>query len=218
MSCRRMSAWVAIVLCGFPILLGAARGVILEHEHQDRPSGRHGVSLLVDSEYFAAEVALIMPDRVLLGGLHVRRRGAASKLIRPRRVARVRPGTSSSVILPVGPRSRQATSLTVLSPDDPPTGRPGGRTSIKPVRHDRRASRGQEGGDDKRSRRRQTVRDVLHAGGPGLRRQFAPADDPARGGGTRTRPIVSLADRWATWLVALCALLIWFFTGSSSEP
>ena len=29
-------------------------------------------------------------------------------------------------------------------------------------------------------------------------------------------PIVSLADRWATWLVAaalLCALLIWLFTG-----
>ena len=27
-------AWVAIVLCGFPILLGAARGVILEHIHE----------------------------------------------------------------------------------------------------------------------------------------------------------------------------------------
>ena len=55
-------AWVAIVLCGLPILLGAARGVILEHDIKaDLLVAMALVASAGIREYFAAgEVALIM--------------------------------------------------------------------------------------------------------------------------------------------------------------
>lgn len=61
-------AWIAIILCGVPILVGAIKGVILEHDIKaDVLVAMALVASVVTGEYFAAgEVALIMQIGSLL--------------------------------------------------------------------------------------------------------------------------------------------------------
>ena len=61
-------AWIAIILCGVPILVGAVRGVIFEHDIKaDVLVAMALVASVVTGEFFAAgEVALIMQIGSLL--------------------------------------------------------------------------------------------------------------------------------------------------------
>ena len=61
-------AWIAIVLCGVPILVGAAKGVILEHDIKaDLLVSLALIASVATKEFFAAgEVALIMQIGSLL--------------------------------------------------------------------------------------------------------------------------------------------------------
>ena len=61
-------AWIAIVLCGVPILVGAFKGVVFEHDVKaDLLVAMALIASVVTKEYFAAgEVALIMQIGSLL--------------------------------------------------------------------------------------------------------------------------------------------------------
>ena len=110
-------AWVAIVLCGFPILLGAARGVILEHDIKaDLLVALALVASVGIREYFAAgEVALIMQIGSLLEDYtsEKARRGIEKLIGLKPRTARVR-RDGSDVILPAD-EVRAGDVLTVLA-------------------------------------------------------------------------------------------------------
>ena len=112
-------AWVAIVLCGFPILLGAARGVILEHDIKaDLLVAMALVASVGIREYFAAgEVALIMQIGSLLEDYtsEKARRGIEKLIGLKPRTARVRQD-SADVILPAD-EVQAGDVLTVLSLD-----------------------------------------------------------------------------------------------------
>lgn len=215
-------AWVAIVLCGFPILLGAARGVILEHDIKaDLLVALALVASVGIREYFAAgEVALIMQIGSLLEDYtsEKARRGIEKLIGLKPRTARVR-RDGSDVILPAD-EVRTGDVLTVLAGETIPADGTilEGRTSI-----DQSVMTGESIPVDKKEGDTVTSGTTNRFGTFSMRADRACGDSSlqrmirlAEEADANKAPIVSLADRWATWLVAaalLCALLIWLFTG-----
>ena len=215
-------AWVAIVLCGFPILLGAARGVILEHDIKaDLLVALALVASVGIREYFAAgEVALIMQIGSLLEDYtsEKARRGIEKLIGLKPRTARVR-RDGSDVILPAN-EVRAGDVLTVLAGETIPADGTilEGRTSI-----DQSVMTGESIPADKKEGDTVTSGTTNRFGTFSMRADRACGDSSlqrmirlAEEADANKAPIVSLADRWATWLVAaalLCALLIGFFTG-----
>ena len=215
-------AWVAIVLCGFPILLGAARGVILEHDIKaDLLVALALVASVGIREYFAAgEVALIMQIGSLLEDYtsEKARRGIEKLIGLKPRTARVR-RDGSDVILPAD-EVRAGDVLTVLAGETIPADGTilEGRTSI-----DQSVMTGESIPVDKKEGDAVTSGTTNQFGTFSMRADRACGDSSlqrmirlAEEADANKAPIVSLADRWATWLVAvalLCALLIGFFTG-----
>ena len=215
-------AWVAIVLCGFPILLGAARGVILEHDIKaDLLVALALVASVGIREYFAAgEVALIMQIGSLLEDYtsEKARRGIEKLIGLKPRTARVR-RDGSDVILPAD-EVRAGDVLTVLAGETIPADGTilEGRTSI-----DQSVMTGESIPVDKKEGDTVTSGTTNRFGTFSMRADRACGDSSlqrmirlAEEADANKAPIVSLADRWATWLVAaalLCALLIWLFTG-----
>ena len=215
-------AWVAIVLCGFPILLGAARGVILEHDIKaDLLVAMALVASVGIREYFAAgEVALIMQIGSLLEDYtsEKARRGIEKLIGLKPRTARVR-RDGADVILPAD-EVRAGDVLTVLAGETIPADGTilEGRTSI-----DQSVMTGESIPVDKKEGDAVTSGTTNQFGTFSMRADRACGDSSlqrmirlAEEADANKAPIVSLADRWATWLVVvalLCALLIWFFTG-----
>ena len=215
-------AWVAIVLCGFPILLGAARGVILEHDIKaDLLVALALVASVGIREYFAAgEVALIMQIGSLLEDYtsEKARRGIEKLIGLKPRTARVR-RDGSDVILPAD-EVRAGDVLTVFAGETIPADGTilEGRTSI-----DQSVMTGESIPVDKKEGDTVTSGTTNRFGTFSMRADRACGDSSlqrmirlAEEADANKAPIVSLADRWATWLVAaalLCALLIWLFTG-----
>ena len=215
-------AWVAIVLCGFPILLGAARGVILEHDIKADLLVAMALAASVGiREYFAAgEVALIMQIGSLLEDYtsEKARRGIEKLIGLKPRTARVR-RDGSDVILPAD-EVRAGDILTVLAGETIPADGTilEGRTSI-----DQSVMTGESIPVDKKEGDEITSGTTNRFGTFSMRADRACGDSSlqrmirlAEEADANKAPIVSLADRWATWLVVvalLCALLIWFFTG-----
>ena len=215
-------AWVAIVLCGFPILLGAARGVILEHDIKaDLLVALALVASVGIREYFAAgEVALIMQIGSLLEDYtsEKARRGIEKLIGLKPRTARVR-RDGSDVILPAD-EVRAGDVLTVFAGETIPADGTilEGRTSI-----DQSVMTGESIPVDKKEGDTVTSGTTNRFGTFSMRADRACGDSSlqrmirlAEEADANKAPIVSLADRWATWLVAvalLCALLIGFFTG-----
>ncbi|WP_299302481.1 cation-translocating P-type ATPase [uncultured Fretibacterium sp.] len=215
-------AWVAIVLCGFPILLGAARGVILEHDIKaDLLVALALVASVGIREYFAAgEVALIMQIGSLLEDYtsEKARRGIEKLIGLKPRTARVR-RDGSDVILPAD-EVRAGDVLTVFAGEMIPADGTilEGRTSI-----DQSVMTGESIPVDKKEGDTVTSGTTNRFGTFSMRADRACGDSLlqrmirlAEEADANKAPIVSLADRWATWLVAaalLCALLIWLFTG-----
>ena len=215
-------AWVAIVLCGFPILLGAARGVILEHDIKaDLLVAMALVASVGIREYFAAgEVALIMQIGSLLENYtsEKARRGIEKLIGLKPRTARVR-RDGADVILPAD-EVQAGDVLTVLAGETIPADGTilEGRTSI-----DQSVMTGESIPVDKKEGDAVTSGTTNQFGTFSMRADRACGDSSlqrmirlAEEADANKAPIVSLADRWATWLVAvalLCALLIGFFTG-----
>lgn len=215
-------AWVAIVLCGFPILLGAARGVILEHDIKaDLLVALALVASVGIREYFAAgEVALIMQIGSLLEDYtsEKARRGIEKLIGLKPRTARVR-RDGSDVILPAD-EVRAGDVLTVLAGETIPADGTilEGQTFI-----DQSVMTGESIPVDKKEGDTVTSGTTNRFGTFSMRADRACGDSSlqrmirlAEEADANKAPIVSLADRWATWLVAaalLCALLIWLFTG-----
>ena len=215
-------AWVAIVLCGFPILLGAARGVILEHDIKaDLLVALALVASVGIREYFAAgEVALIMQIGSLLEDYtsEKARRGIEKLIGLKPRTARVR-RDGADVILPAD-EVQAGDILTVLAGETIPADGTilEGRTSI-----DQSVMTGESIPVDKKEGDAVTSGTTNQFGTFSMRADRACGDSSlqrmirlAEEADANKAPIVSLADRWATWLVAialLCALLIGFFTG-----
>jgi len=215
-------AWVAIVLCGFPILLGAARGVILEHDIKaDLLVALALVASVGIREYFAAgEVALIMQIGSLLEDYtsEKARRGIEKLIGLKPRTARVRRDGSDVILL--ADEVRAGDVLTVLAGETIPADGTilEGRTSI-----DQSVMTGESIPVDKKEGDTVTSGTTNRFGTFSMRADRACGDSSlqrmirlAEEADANKAPIVSLADRWATWLVAaalLCALLIWLFTG-----
>lgn len=215
-------AWIAIVLCGFPILLGAARGVILEHDIKaDLLVALALVASVGIREYFAAgEVALIMQIGSLLEDYtsEKARRGIEKLIGLKPWTARVR-RDGSDVILPAD-EVRAGDVLTVFAGETIPADGTilEGRTSI-----DQSVMTGESIPVDKKEGDTVTSGTTNRFGTFSMRADRACGDSSlqrmirlAEEADANKAPIVSLADRWATWLVAaalLCALLIWLFTG-----
>ena len=215
-------AWLAIALCGTPILVGAFRGVVFEHDIKaDLLVSLALIASAATGEYFAAgEVALIMQIGSLLDDYTSRTATESiEKLIRitPRTARIVVGGEERTVpaeevrpgdILRVVPGETVPVDGTVLA----------GETSI-----DQSAMTGESLPADK------GPGDAVRSGTVNLYGAFTMRADAvsedsslqrmvrlAREAEENKAPIVTAADRWATWLVLIalgCAAAAWIATG-----
>ena len=215
-------AWLAIVLCGTPILVGAFRGVVFEHDIKaDLLVSLALIASAGMKEYFAAgEVALIMQIGSLLEDYTSgKATESIEKLIRisPRTARMVVDGAERTVpveevrrgdVLRVVPGETVPVDGTVLA----------GETSI-----DQSAMTGESLPADK------GPGDAVRSGTVNLYGAFTMRADAvsedsslqrmvrlAREAEENKAPIVTAADRWATWLVLIalgCAVVTWIATG-----
>ena len=215
-------AWIAIILCGIPILVGAAKGVILDHDI--KADLLVSLALLASAglgEYFAAgEVALIMQIGSLLEDYTSgKARESIEKLIglTPQTARVIVSGTEN--IIPVE-KVAAGDLLRVLPGETVPVDGTiiEGTTSI-----DQSVMTGESIPVDK------TIGDSVSSGtinqfGAFTMRADAASENSAlqrmvrlaREAEENKAPIVSAADRWATWLVLIalaCAGITWAVTG-----
>lgn len=215
-------AWVAIVLCGVPIVVGAARGVIFERDIKADLLVAMALAASVGiGEYFAAgEVALIMQIGSLLEDYTSERarRGIEKLIGLTPRTARVR-REGADVVLPAE-EVREGDILTVLAGETIPVDGTilEGRTSI-----DQSVMTGESIPVDKGEGDSVTSGTINRFGTFSMRADRVCGDSSlqrmirlAEEADENKAPIVSLADAWATWLVVAalaCALLTWLLTG-----
>ena len=215
-------AWVAIVLCGIPIVIGSAIALIKEHDIKaDVLVSIALIAAIYIGEYFAAgEVALIMAIGTLLEDATARKaRKGIEKLIKlTPQTARVKRNGREEIIpaddvkvddvLVVFAGETIAVDGIVLS----------GGTSI-----DQSAMTGESIPVDKAPGDEVTsgtvnqfgtfeMRATRVGGDSSLQRMIRLAEEAD----ANKAPIVRLADRWATWLVVVAlsvAGLTWLFSG-----
>ena len=215
-------AWVAIILCGVPILVGAFKGVIFEHDIKaDVLVAMALVASVVTREFFAAgEVALIMQIGSLLEDYTSgKAEESIEKLIRlsPQTAHVIRDGDEAEIPVEqigVGDLIRVLAGETI--PVDGTITE--GETTI-----DQSVMTGESIPVDK------TAGDRVSSGTVNRYGTFLMRADRVSGDSALQRmirlteeaeekkaPIVTLADKWATWLVALafgCAVGTWLITG-----
>lgn len=215
-------AWGAIFLCGVPILFGAARGLIFEHDIKaDVLVSLALLASLAVGEYFAAgEVAFIMQLGTLLEDYTASRANAGLKKLvdmTPRTARVTREGRESIV-----PAETVAVgeTLTVLAGETIPLDGVilSGQTTI-----DTSVMTGESVPVEKGSGDAVMSGTVNQYGTFTMRVEKICADSAmqrlirlAKEAEAEKAPIVRLADRWATWLVAIalcCAVLTWLTTG-----
>nr|MCR4961984.1 cation-translocating P-type ATPase [Lachnospiraceae bacterium] len=215
-------AWIAIILCGVPILVGAVRGVILEHDIKaDVLVAMALVASVVTGEFFAAgEVALIMQIGSLLEDYTSgKAREGIEKLIRltPQKAHLFKDEEEKEIAaedVKVGDIIRVLAGETI--PVDGIITE--GETTI-----DQSVMTGESIPVDKR------VGDLVSSGTINQFGTFVMKAEKESGNSALQRmvrlaqgaeenkaPIVTLADKWATWLVVVafaCAVGTRIFTG-----
>lgn len=200
-------AWAAIILCGVPILTGAVKGLIWEHDVKaDVLVGMALVASVTAEEYFAAgEVALIMQIGSLLEDYTSEKANESiGKLIRlsPQKAHVVREGK----VFEVSPSELQAgDTVRVLAGETVPVDGKilDGETTI-----DQSVMTGESIPVDKKTG--DTVRSgTINRFGTFTMRVEKRSEDSSlqrmirltKEAEENKAPIVSLADKWATWLV-----------------
>ena len=215
-------AWAAIILCGVPILVGAFRGVVFEHDIKaDVLVAMALVASVVTGEFFAAgEVALIMQIGSLLEDYTSgKARESIEKLIRlsPQKARVIREGEECEV--PVE-EIRVGDMIRVLAGETIPadgTITEGETTVDKSVMTGESIPVDKGAGDTVSSgtvNRFGTflMRADRESGDSALQRMIRLAEEAEE----NKAPVVTLADKWATRLVAAafaCAVATWIFTG-----
>lgn len=215
-------AWAAILLCGVPILFGAGRGLIFDHDIKaDVLVSLALLASLAVGEYFAAgEVAFIMQLGTLLEDYTAARANAGlEKLVdmTPRTARVTREGKEvivSAETVTVGE------VLTVLAGETIPLDGTilSGRTTV-----DTSVMTGESLPVEKRPGDAVMSGTVNQYGAFTMRADKICEDSAlqrmirlAKEAEAEKAPIVRLADRWATWLVVIalgCAVLTWLGTG-----
>lgn len=215
-------AWIAIVLCGVPILVGAAKGVIFEHDIKaDLLVSLALIASVATKEFFAAgEVALIMQIGSLLEDYTSgKAREGIEKLIKitPRTARVLRDG--GAVEIPAE-EVKIGDVLRVLAGETVPVDGTilEGTTSI-----DQSVMTGESIPVDKSAGDTVSSGTVNQFGTFTMRADSLSEDSSlqrmvrlAEEAEENKAPIVTAADRWATWLVVIaltCAVLTWIFTG-----
>ncbi len=215
-------AWIAIVLCGIPIVLGAVRALIMEHDIKaDVLVSIALIASVATSEFFAAgEVALIMQIGSLLEDFTAdrARKGIENLIHLTPKTARVKKD-GKQVIIPVE-EVREGDILTVIAGETIPVDGVliSGETSI-----------------DQAGMTGESIPVVKKAGDPltsgtvnrfgtfemealktcedsSLQRMIVLAEQAD----ANKAPIVSLADKWASWMVGIalaCAVVTGLVTG-----
>ncbi len=215
-------AWAAIVLCGVPILVGAFRGVVFEHDIKaDVLVAMALVASVVTGEFFAAgEVALIMQIGSLLEDYTSgKARESIKKLIRlsPQKARVIREGEECEV--PVE-EIRVGDMIRVLAGETIPadgTITEGETTVDQSIMTGESIPVDKGAGDTVSSgtvNRFGTflMRADRESGDSALQRMIRLAEEAEE----NKAPVVTLADKWATRLVAAafaCAVATWIFTG-----
>lgn len=215
-------AWVAIILCGIPILVGAFKGVVFERDIKaDLLVSLALIASAATGEFFAAgEVALIMQIGSLLEDYTSgKARESIEKLIKitPQTARVLRDGKPE--VIPVE-QVQVGDVLSVLAGETVPVDGTilEGETSI-----DQSVMTGESIPVDKKPG------DTVSSGTMNQYSTFTMRADAVSSDSSLQRmvrlveeaeenkaPIVTAADRWATWLVVIalsCAILTWIFTG-----
>ncbi|MBQ3860842.1 MAG: cation-translocating P-type ATPase [Clostridia bacterium] len=215
-------AWIAIVLCGVPILVGAAKGVIFERDIKaDLLVSLALIASVAAKEFFAAgEVALIMQIGSLLEDYTSgKAREGIEKLIKitPRTARVMRDGCAVEIPaeeVQIGDVLRVLAGETILVDGTIMDG----VTSI-----DQSVMTGESIPVDKGAGDTVSSGTVNQFGTFTMRADAVSEDSSlqrmvrlAEEAEENKAPIVTAADRWATWLVVIaltCAALTWIFTG-----
>ncbi len=214
-------AWIAIVLCGVPILIGAFRGVLFAHDIKaDLLVSLALIASVATKEYFVAgEVALIMQIGSLLEDYTSgKARESIEQLITisPRTARVLRGGTD--VEIPVED-VKVGDVLSVLAGETVPVDGTilEGTTSI-----DQSVMTGESIPVDKAAGDTVSSGTVNRYGAFTMRADSVSADSAlqrmvrlAQEAEENKAPIVTAADRWATWLVVIalaCAVITWIAT------
>lgn len=215
-------AWIAIVLCGVPIVIGAFNAVVLEHDIKaDLLVSLALIASVATKEYFAAgEVALIMQIGSLLEDYTSgKAQEGIEKLIgmTPLTARLIRNG--EALIVPVE-EVRVGDTLSVIAGETVPVDGTilEGETAI-----DQSVMTGESIPVDKRPGDTVSSGTVNQFGTFTMRADAVSGDSSlqrmvrlAKEAEENKAPIVTAADKWATWLVVValaCAGLTWLITG-----
>ena len=215
-------AWAAIILCGVPILVGAFRGVVFEHDIKaDVLVAMALVASVVTGEFFAAgEVALIMQIGSLLEDYTSgKARESIEKLIRlsPQKARVIREGEECEVPVEeirVGDMIRVLAGETIPADGTITEGETTVDQSVmtgESIPVDKGAGDTVSSGTVNRFGTFQ-MRADRESGDSALQRMIRLAEEAEE----NKAPVVTLADKWATRLVAVafaCAVATWIFTG-----
>lgn len=217
-------AWVAVLLCGVPIILEAAHALVTEFDVKaDLLVSLALIASLVIGEYFAAgEVAVIMQLGALLEDLTVARaRSGIEKLVKlTPETARVVEGAAERVI-PAADVAAGAVVRVLPGETIPVDGTIlAGETSV-----DEAVMTGESVPVDKKPGDTVTSGTVNRFGAFTARADQVGSDRTiermirlVQSADAGRAKIVRLADRWATWIVAgalVSALLCWLVTGEA---
>lgn len=215
-------AWIAIVLCGVPILVGAIRGLIFDHDIKaDVLVAMALVASVATKEYFAAgEVALIMQIGSLLEDYTSgKAKAGIDALIRltPQTAHLIKDNTET--VIPAD-QIAVGDTLRVLAGETIPVDGTilEGETTI-----DQSVMTGESIPVDKQAGDAVSSGTVNQFGTFTMRAEHATDDSSLQRMIRLTKeaeenkaPIVTLADRWATWLVVValaCAIITGLVTG-----
>ena len=215
-------AWSAIILCGIQILVGAFKGVVFEHDIKaDLLVSLAMIASVATGEFFAAgEVVLIMQIGSLLEDYTSgKARESIEKLIKitPQTARVLRDGKPE--VIPVE-QVRVGDVMSVLAGESVPVDGTilEGETSIdQSVMTGESIPVDKKPGDTVSSGTMNqystfTMRADAVSTESSLQRMVRLAEEAEE----NKAPIVTAADRWATWLVVIalsCAVLTWIFTG-----
>ncbi len=215
-------AWIAIVLCGIPILTGAFKGVVFEHDIKaDLLVSLALIASAATGEYFAAgEVALIMQIGSLLED-HTsgKARESIEKLIKitPQKARIIRDGQTMEVAVE---DVKIGDMVSVIAGETIPVDGTimEGQTTI-----DQSVMTGESIPVDKKAGDK-VLSGTLNQYGTFTMRADSPSADSSlqsmikltKEAEENKAPIVTAADKWATWLVVIalsCAVVTWIVTG-----
>ena len=215
-------AWIAIVLCGIPILIGAFKGVIFEHDIKaDLLVSLALIASVVTKEFFAAgEVALIMQIGSLLEDYTSgKAKESIEKLIKltPQKATVL---CNGEYIVKPSEKVKPGDILRVIAGETIPVDGTivEGETAI-----DQSVMTGESIPVDKREGDKVFSGTLNQYGVFSMRADAFSSDSSlqrmiklAKEAEENKAPIVTAADKWATWLVIIalsCAGITWAVTG-----